>query len=48
MPCGKALLPTLVLNITYLDVKGDLRGEVSEGAGNDDSGALQKTAENKV
>lgn len=47
-PCGNVLLHALISNITYLDVEGDLRGEVSEGAGDDDSGALQDTAEDKA
>lgn len=43
-PVDKLLFPLSISNLTYLDVKGDLRGEVSEGAGNDHPGTLRNTA----
>lgn len=46
-PRWTRFLPLLIGNITYLDVEGDLRGEVSEGAGNDHPGALRSTAASK-
>lgn len=37
---SRFLSSSLIFVTTHLDVKGHLRGEVSEGAGNHDSGAL--------